>query len=86
VLLFGTRALTYAPSVAAAVAAVGHGGGYRLVIDETHEQHAISAHALRLILEDAAAPLCGAEEPGCGEEGPVVGGTTARPLPTGRAG
>jgi hypothetical protein len=65
---FGTRAETYAPAVAAAVRATSRGGSYRLVIDDTHEHHAISAHALRLILEDAAAPLCPVDEPGCGPD------------------
>ena len=62
---FGTRARAYAPLVAEAVRAVGAGGEYRLVIDQTHEQHAISPHALALILDDAAAELCGEQEPAC---------------------
>jgi hypothetical protein len=56
--------------VAEAVRAVGEGGSYRLVIDQTHEQHAISTHALGLILEDASAPLCAEGESGC--EGEAV--------------
>jgi pimeloyl-ACP methyl ester carboxylesterase len=55
---FGTRARAYAPLVAEAVSLAGNGGEFRLVIDQTHEQHAISAHALGLILEDASAPWC----------------------------
>lgn len=55
---FGTRSRAYAPLVADAVRSIGVGGSYRLVIDQTHEQHAISTHALGLILEDASSPLC----------------------------
>ncbi|MGD9509592.1 MAG: hypothetical protein AB7I59_06965 [Geminicoccaceae bacterium] len=55
---FGTRSRAYASLVADAVRDIGAGGSYRLAIDQTHEQHAISTHALGLILEDASSPLC----------------------------
>ena len=67
---FGTRARAYEPLIAEAVRAIGEGGSYRLVIDQTHEQHAISTHALGLILEDASSPLCSEGESGC--EGEAV--------------
>jgi hypothetical protein len=53
---FGDGAKFYASAVAEAVAATGLGGDYRLVIDDTHAQHAISPHALDLIMADAAPP------------------------------
>jgi hypothetical protein len=52
---FGDGAEIYAPEVSAAVAAIGLDGAYRLVVDDTHARHAISLHALALILADAAA-------------------------------
>ena len=69
---FGTRARAYAPLVSEAVRSVGDGGDYRLVIDQAHEQHAISAHALDVILEDAAAGPCTVDDPGCGADPNVV--------------
>ena len=53
---FGDAATLYAPMVAEAVDAIGRGGAYRLVVDDTHARHAISQHALKLILADALAP------------------------------
>lgn len=52
---FGNSAEIYAPLVSAAVSTIGD-GSFRLVIDDTHAQHAISQHALGLIVADAMAP------------------------------
>ena len=69
---FGTRARAYESLVAEAVRSIGDGGDYSLVIDQTHEQHAISAQSLDLILEDAAAGLCTDNHPGCGTDPSVA--------------
>lgn len=53
---FGDGAKFYTSAVAEAVAATGLGGDYRLVVDDTHARHAISPHALDLIMADATPP------------------------------
>lgn len=53
---FGDEATIYAPVLAEAVAGVGAGGAFRLIIDDTHASHAISRHARQLILADALEP------------------------------
>ena len=52
----GTTATRYAPLVSERIAELRPGGSYELVIDGSHADHAISEHAIRLIVEDAAAP------------------------------
>ena len=49
-----TLARLYAPAVSEVVSRLG--GGFRVVIDETHADHKISDFALAAILEDLAAP------------------------------
>ncbi|MDF1585158.1 hypothetical protein [Marinimicrococcus flavescens] len=50
---FGSEALLYEPMVGRALEEIGLGGSFRVFVDDTHLEHAISPAALARIIEDA---------------------------------